>query len=279
MTKEMPVSEKSIAGAIIGDIAGSRFEFRNHRSKVFKLLSRDSFVTDDSVMTLAVAKALLDADGDVEKLKRIIVPTMQCVGRPYRHCGYGGHFYIWMYSNKPLPYNSFGNGAAMRVSSVAYAAQTIDEVKKLSHIVTAVSHNHPEGLKGAEAAAVATFMALTGSSKEEIRAAMEKDYYRVSFTIDKIRLVYEYHVSCQGTLPVALAAFYESTGFEDAIRNAVSIGGDSDTIAAITGAIAGAYYGVPEDISSRALKYLDERLLDIYTKFSERYKMREIPRS
>ena len=275
MTEKKPFSAKSILGAIVGDIVGSRFEFDNYRAKDFDLFAPGCFATDDSIMTLAIAKALLDADGDMEKLKRITAPTMQRIGRPYPRCGYGGHFYEWMYSDDPKPYNSFGNGAAMRVSPVAYASQTIDGVKKLSHIVTAVSHDHPEGLKGAEAAAVATFMALTGSSKEEIRAAMERDYYTVAFTIDEVRPTYEFDETCQETLPVALAAFYEAQDYEDAVRNAVSVGGDSDTIAAITGAIAGAYYGVPEDISGKALKYLDSRLTDIYTAFRERY---EIPR-
>lgn len=268
------MTEKSILGAIIGDIVGSRFEFNNYRGKDFELFGRGCFATDDSIMTLAIAQALLDTNGDQEQLKQIAAQTMQRVGRPYPHCGYGNHFYEWMYYEDPEPYNSFGNGAAMRVSPVAYVGQTVDEVKKLSHIVTAVSHDHPEGLKGAEATALATYMALTGSSKEEIRTAMENDYYHVAFTIDELRPYYRFDETCQKTLPVALAAFYEANDFEDAIRNAVSVGGDSDTIAAITGAIAGAYYGVPEDIGKMALKYLDTSLLDIYTRFHEKYEMR-----
>ena len=258
-------------GAIIGDIVGSRFEFNNHRSKEFDLFGPGCFATDDSIMTLAVAEALLEADGDEEKLALIVAPAMQRIGRPYPNCGYGGRFYVWMYSDDPQPYNSFGNGAAMRVSPVAWAAASLDEVKRLSHIVTAVSHDHPEGLKGAEATAVATYMARTGASKDDIRAAMERDYYSVIFTLDEVRPTYQFDETCQNTLPIALAAFYEATDFEDAIRNAISVGGDSDTIAAITGAIAGAYYGVPAPLREKALTYLDLELLSICLKFEDKF--------
>ena len=257
----------NVIGAIVGDIVGSRFEFDNYRAKDFDLFAHDCYATDDSIMTLAVAKALVDSDGDMEKLKAIIVPTMQKVGRPYPYCGYGGHFYDWIYSKNPKPYNSYGNGAAMRVSPVAYAAHDIKDVAKLSHIVTAISHDHPEGLKGAEATATATFFARHEAPKAVIRNVMDERYYKVFFTIDEMRPYYRFDETCQKTLPVALAAFYESTGFEDAIRNAVSVGGDSDTIAAITGAIAGAYYGVPEDLKKEALTFLSPELLNIYRTF------------
>ncbi len=271
-----------VIGAIVGDIVGSRFEFDNYRAKDFDLFAHDCYATDDSIMTLAVAKALVDSDGDMEKLKAIIVPTMQKVGRPYPYCGYGGHFYDWIYSKNPKPYNSYGNGAAMRVSPVAYAAEKMkaaktekigDVLKKLSHIVTAVSHDHPEGLKGAEATAMATYVAMDKDvdksiwEKQVIRAMMDVGYYKVDFKIAEVRPTYQFDETCQKTLPVALAAFYESTGFEDAIRNAVSVGGDSDTIAAITGAIAGAYYGVPEDLKKEALTFLSPELLNIYRTF------------
>ena len=258
-------------GAIIGDIAGSRFEFNNHRSKEFELFSKGCFVTDDSIMTLAIAQALADADDDMEKLKQTIAPTMQRIGRPYPSCGYGSRFFGWMYSPNPQPYNSFGNGAAMRVSPVAWAANCLEEVKTLSYIVTAVSHDHPEGLKGAEATAVATFMARTGATMDEIRAIMERDYYSINFTIDEVRPLYRYNETCQKTLPVALAAFYESTDFEDAIRNAISVGGDSDTIAAITGAIAGAYYDVPKELRTQALNYLAPELKAILLDFEKQF--------
>lgn len=260
----------SSLGAIVGDIIGSRFEFNNHRSKDFDLYGYGCFATDDSITTLAVAKALLDAKCDPEKLKEIIVPTMQRLGRPYPYSGYGGRFYGWMYSDNPKPYNSFDNGAAMRVSPVAWVAKDIDEVKRLSHIVTAVSHNHPEGLKGAEATAIATFIALHGTTKDKIRATMENDYYKVDFTLDEIRPTYQFDETCQKTLPVALAAFYESSDFEDSIRNAISVGGDSDTIAAITGAIAGAHYGIPPTIRAYALLYLPPELEPIAEKFEEK---------
>lgn len=271
MSEKNTAARKGILGAIAGDIVGSRFEFDNYRAKDFDLFGPGCFATDDSIMTLAVARALCEADGDTDVLARVIAPVMQRVGRPYPHSGYGGRFYGWMYSDHPKPYHSFGNGAAMRVSPVAYAASSLDEVKELSRIVTAVTHDHPEGLKGAEATAVAAFMARTGASKDEIRALMERDYYRVGFTIDEMRPVYEFDETCQRTMPVALAAFYEAADYEDAVRTAVSVGGDSDTIAAIAGAIAGAYWGVPEPIGARALTYLDSTLLGIYSEFHAKY--------
>lgn len=155
-------------GAIVGDIVGSIYEFDNHRSKEFPLFSKGCFATDDSIMTLAVAKALIEWKQTGERLSDLTVKYMQQVGRPYPGCGYGGRFLQWMYSDNPEPYNSFGNGAAMRVSPVAYVALSLQEARELSHAVTAVTHNHPEGLKGAEATAVATWMALNGRSKDEI---------------------------------------------------------------------------------------------------------------
>lgn len=258
-------------GAIIGDIAGSRFEFSNHRSKDFELLSDRCFFTDDSVMSLAVAEALMTSGEGFAHLPEAAVSCMQRIGRPYPHSGYGGRFYGWIYSDDPQPYNSWGNGAAMRVSACGWAGSTPDEVKRLSRDVTAVTHNHPEGLKGAEATAVAVFMARTGSSMEEIRRVIRDNYYEIRFTCDEIRPVYRFNESCQDTVPQALEAFFESASFEDAIRTAVSVGGDSDTLAAITGGIAEAYYGIPEDIRARAVSFLDARLTDILDRFEGRY--------
>ena len=256
-------------GAIIGDIAGSRFEFDNYRAKDFELFSEKCFFTDDTVMTLAIAKALLVSAPDYENLSENAVKCMQDVGRNYPFCGYGGHFFGWMFSDDPKAYNSFGNGSAMRVSACAQAAKTIEEAKAFAKAVTVVTHDHPEGIKGAEATAVAAFMARNGSTMEEIREVITRDYYDIDFTIDEIRGTYEFNETCQETVPQALEAFFESTDFEDAIRTAVSVGGDSDTLAAITGAVAEAYYGVPEEMEARALEYLDERLLKIYEDFSE----------
>jgi type I restriction enzyme M protein len=251
-------------GAIIGDIVGSRFEFNNHRSKDFELFTKGCFVTDDSIMTLAVARAILACGGDWERLGECAVKYMQTIGRKYPDCGFGGMFRKWVFDDDPRPYNSFGNGAAMRVSPCGFIAQTEDEAKLFARKVTEITHNHPEGLKGAEAAAVAVFLARNGTAKNEIKERIEKDYYILNFNLDGIRKSYQFDSSCQGTVPQAIKAFLESVSFEDAIRNAVSIGGDSDTLAAITGGIAEAYYGIPLDLKRRALAYLDHELLDIY---------------
>lgn len=259
-------------GAIIGDIAGSRFEWHNIKSKDFDLFHRRCFFTDDTVMTLAVAEAILECCGDTDLLPDQAVKCMQEVGRPYPDCGFGGRFYGWIYSSDPKPYNSWGNGSAMRVSPVAWAARDLDECIVMSRAVTEVTHNHPEGIKGAEAIAAAAFLALHGSSKDEIRSHIETAYgYDLSFTLDSIRPGYRFDVSCMGTVPPAIVAFLESTDFEDAIRNAISIGGDSDTLAACTGAIAEAFYGVPEKMRDIALTYLDERLYGIWADFERAF--------
>lgn len=258
-------------GAIVGDIVGSRFEWHNHRSKGFKFFSNRCFFTDDSVMSLAICDALLHTKKDFSDLSERAVESMLRVGRPYPRCGYGGHFRQWMYDDDPQPYGSYGNGAAMRVSGCGYVASSIEEAIYLSKCVTEVTHNHPEGIKGAEATAVAVFMARTGSTLEQIREHIINNYYPINFTLDEIRDTYEFNETCQDTVPQALEAFFESTDFEDAIRNAISVGGDSDTLAAITGGIAGAYYGVPSHIRREAFAYLDERLQNILIEFEKRY--------
>jgi len=260
-----------VLGAIVGDIVGSRFEWNNIKTKEFDFLTYRCEVTDDSVMTLAVAKSLLVSNGVYDKLGDITVRYMQEIGRPYPNCGYGGMFRQWMYSDNPKPYNSFGNGAAMRVSACGFVGKTLDEVKLLSQKVTEVTHNHPEGIKGAEATAVCVFLARTGKSILEIRDYINENYYPMNFTLDKIRDSYQFNETCQETVPQAIMAFIESTGFEDAIRNAVSIGGDSDTLAAITGGIAEAYYGIPTNIRKHALTFLDERLLKVLNDFEAVY--------
>lgn len=258
-------------GAIIGDIVGSRFEWNNNKSKQFDLLTYKCSVTDDSIMTLAIAKALLESKSDYSDLSENAVKYMQNIGQHYPNCGFGGHFREWIYSDNPKPYNSYGNGAAMRVSACGFVANTLEEVKQLSKSVTEVTHNHSEGIKGAEATAVAIFLARSGKNLLEIRDYITKNYYPLNFSLDEIRDNYEFNESCQGTVPQALEAFFESKNFEDAIRNAISIGGDSDTIAAITGGIAGAYYGIPTDIRKHALTFLDERLLKILVDFENNY--------
>ena len=251
-------------GAIIGDIVGSRFEFNNHRSKDFELFSDDCFVTDDSIMTLAVAMAIIACEDDWEQLGDNAVMYMHKIGRKYPDCGYGGNFLQWMFDDNPKPYNSFGNGAAMRVSPCGFFASSEDEAKILSQKVTEVTHNHPEGLKGAEAVTITIFLARNGATKDEIMSRIVQDYYALDFSLDEIRGTYHFNETCQETVPQAIKAFLETISFEDAIRNAISIGGDSDTLAAITGSIAEAYYGVPFDIKSKALSFLDHELRGYY---------------
>ena len=258
-------------GAIIGDIVGSRFEWNNIKSKDFEFLTYKCFPTDDSVMTLALAQAILVSKPDHSDLSKNAVECMQSVGRNYPDCGYGGGFHKWMFSDDPKPYNSFGNGAAMRVSAAGFAANSIEEAKELSRIITEVTHNHPEGIKGAEATAVAIYMAKTGSSLLEIRDYIDKNYYPMNFTLDGIRATYKFNETCQDTVPQALMAFFESADFEDAIRNAISIGGDSDTLAAICGGVAEAYYGVPAEIRKHALTFLDQQLLKILVAFENKF--------
>ena len=258
-------------GAIIGDIVGSRFEWNNNKSKDFEFLTYKCFPTDDSIMTLALAQAVLVSKPDHSDLSRNAVECMQYVGRNYTDCGYGGGFRNWMFSDDPKPYNSYGNGAAMRVSAAGFAANSIEDAKDLSRKITEVTHNHPEGIKGAEATAVAIYMAKTGSSLLEIRDYIDKNYYPMNFTLDGIRASYKFNETCQDTVPQALMAFFESTDFEDAIRNAISIGGDSDTLAAICGGVAEAYYGVPSEIRKHALTFLDKQLLKILVAFENKY--------
>lgn len=258
-------------GAIIGDIVGSRFEWNNHRDKDFELFTSGCFPTDDSIMSLAIAKAIIVSKPDFSDLSDNAVKCMQSIGRNYPDCGYGGRFYGWMFSDDPRPYNSYGNGSAMRVSAAGFAAKSLEEAKLLSKLVTEVTHNHPEGIKGAEATAVAIYMAKTGSGIFEIKDYIKENYYPMNFTLDEIRDTYRFNETCQDTVPQALQAFFESTGFEDAIRNAISIGGDSDTLAAICGSVAEAYYGIPDDIRKQALTFLDKDLLKLLTLFESKY--------
>ena len=258
-------------GAIIGDIVGSRFEWNNYRDKDFEFLTYKCFPTDDSIMSLAIAQAILVSKPDYSDLSKNAVECMQSVGRSYPNCGYGGSFYDWMFSDNPKPYNSYGNGAAMRVSAAGFAATFLYEAKKLSKMVTEVTHNHPEGIKGAEATAVTIYMAKSGSSILEIRDYINVNYYPMNFTLGEIRDTYKFNETCRDTVSQALQAFFESTGFEDAIRNAISIGGDSDTLAAICGGVAEAYYGIPTDIRKHALTFLDQKLMQLLILFENKY--------
>ncbi|MDE7380249.1 MAG: ADP-ribosylglycohydrolase family protein [Clostridia bacterium] len=266
-------------GAIIGDIVGSRFEFieNDGRGKDFLFWARGCRPTDDSFMTLAVAKALYLCKGDYSDLAIKTINCMRNVAAEHPNTGWGGNFYRWLFeSRSTAPINSFGNGAGMRISPVAWVAESEKELKELAAIVTGVTHNHPEGMKGGEAIALSVWLARTGADKQEIKRRMI-EYYPIladkSFTIESLQQSYGYDnlgawVTCQGSVPHAILAFLESTGFEDAVRNAVSIGGDSDTIGAMAGSIAEAYYGVNEELEEKALSYLPVDLLGIYYAFS-----------
>lgn len=260
-----------ILGAIVGDTVGSRFEAHNLKSKEFHLFAPNSRFTDDSVTTVAIFKALLCCKDDYSDLGILTTKYMQTLARKYSNRGYGGKFRQWLWANDPQPYNSFGNGAAMRVSGCGYVAKSIEEAKLLSKAVTEVTHNHPEGIKGAEAVTVAIFLARCDKNIDEIKDYINQNYYPINFTLDEIRDTYSFNVTCQGSVPQALQAFFESTDFEDAIRNAISIGGDSDTIAAIAGSIAGAYYGIPKKIIYQIIGYLNADLLRIILDFENKY--------
>ena len=264
-------------GAIIGDIVGSRFEFNNHRSEDFELFMSECFFTDDTVMTLAVAKAIMDWRDDGEyPLERFVVRWLRLLGQKYPKAGYGGAFKRWLTCDDPEPYNSFGNGAAMRISPVGEYAMSERAAVEMSKAVTWVTHDHPEGIKGAEAVTRLIYAARRGTSMYDLRAIAE-GYYNLNFTIDEIRPTYRFNETCQGTVPQAIEAFLESTSFEDAIRIAVSVGGDTDTLAAITGGIAEAYYGVPAELEKQALLYLPLDLLAIYEEWKRIMKLKPAP--
>ena len=261
-------------GAITGDIIGSIYEANNIKTKKFDLFTDKNRFTDDTVMTFAVAEALMNGGGHENFIR-----FMKRYGLLYPRAGYGGTFVRWLASDTTEPYNSWGNGSAMRVSSCGWIANLdipIEEGLKLTEDLAKksaeVTHNHPEGIKGAQATAVSIFFMRHGKSKNAIKEYKEKlkDYikdrfeYDLDFTIDEIRPIYRFDVSCQGSVPPAIVSFLESENFEDAIRNAISIGGDSDTIGAITGSIAEASYGIPEDIKEKAMSYLDGRLKGVY---------------
>ena len=267
-------------GAIVGDIVGSVYEWDNIKTKDFPLFRDDFFFTDDTVMTCAVAEAIMN-DGQ----KDDFIDAMKKYGRMYPDAGYGARFNTWIQSNDCSPYNSFGNGSAMRVSPCVWmmdatTGELPSEVKRLAQLSAEVTHNHPEGIKGAMATADAIFMCryfLGGDSsdnpaeiKRRIKEHIEKEYgYDLSKSLDEIRPDYQFNETCQDTVPQAIIAFLESTDFEDAIRNAISLGGDSDTLAAITGSIAEAAYGIPEWIKDKAYSYLDEPLKEVLRRWEE----------
>lgn len=276
-------------GAIIGDIVGSKYEFDNIKTKDFPLFSSGCDYTDDTIMTVAVAKAIMlsrearaSANGPGREFYDVLIEVMQDFGRRYPHPmgAYGSRFAAWLKSAEPQPYGSYGNGSAMRVFPCALSALSLEEALVMARISAEVTHNHPEGIKGAKAVAAAVFLAKIGRSKQEIRQYINNNFYNLDFTLDSIRDTYKFEASCQRSVPQAIAAFLESNSFEDAIRGIVSIGGDTDTTAAITGSIAWTFYTAanggwsknqitPEmsAILEKAKSYLPQEFIDIVEEF------------
>jgi ADP-ribosylglycohydrolase len=252
-------------GAIAGDIMGSVYEHNPIKTKDFPLFHPRCCFTDDTVLTVAVADAILTG--------RPYEQSVREFGRRHPGAGYGGMFNGWLHSDHPQPYNSWGNGSAMRVSPVGFAFNTEDEVLDEAEKTASISHNHPEGVKGAQATALAVFFARMGRTKEEIREQISQRFgYNIHRTVDDIRPTYSFDVSCQGTVPEAIIAFLDSTSYEDAVRNAISLGGDSDTLACITGGIAEAFYrDVPDDIQAKVIGLLTPDLWGIIERFCEKY--------
>ena len=279
-------------GAVIGDIIGSPYEWHNTKRKDFPLFSKDSRFTDDTVMTLAVAAGFMsvfnDEDNQIEDgddvnddnkaiVEESIIRSMKTYGLRYPKAGYGGRFRDWLV-NGAGPYNSWGNGSAMRVSSTAWICSSIDKAKEMAGLQAAVTHNHPEGIKGAEALASAIFIARVGGTKDDIRDYVTNEFgYDLSRTCDSIRPRYKFDVSCQGSVPEAIIAFLESENFEDAIRNAISLGGDSDTIGAMAGSIAEAFYGVPDELKKKCESILPTDLREVLKDFAEDYLPDDLP--
>jgi ADP-ribosylglycohydrolase len=259
------MNNKGIIGAIIGDIVGSRFEFNNYRSTDFQFFNDKCFFTDDTVMTIAVTDWITNKI----KTQKLISSYMREWGRKYTDRGYGGMFFRWLFSRELLPaYNSFGNGSAMRVSPCGFYAQTLDEALLLAKQSAEVTHNHPEGIKGAQSVAAAIYLAKTSNTKDIIKEYIEQNFgYDLSRTCDEIRRVYKFNETCQETCPEAIIAFLESHDYESAIRLGISLGGDSDTIGAITGGIAAAYYGVPDSIIEDVKRFIPYEFIDIIEKF------------
>lgn len=261
-------------GAILGDMVGAPYEFdQGDKTKDFPLFIEASVYTDDSIMTIAVAEALMNSMGQSDdEIRAALVKSMQYWGHKYPHPmgGYGGRFYGWLFSENPQPYNSYGNGSAMRVCAAGWLYKTLEETLHAARLTAEVTHNHPAGIDGAEAAAAATFLARTGHSKAEIRSYITEDYgYDLSRTCDEIRPTYHHMESCQETVPQAITAFLDGTDMEDVLRTGVSLGGDTDTLTAISGGIAEAYYGVPDWLRKECRNRLTDDLLVVVDRFDQ----------
>lgn len=260
-------------GAILGDIIGSPYEFdMGDKTKDFPLFSKKSQFTDDSVLTIAVCKAFMDSspDDSDDKILFNIERAMRWFAYKYPNAGYGGRFFMWLRDPDYGPYNSLGNGSAMRVSSVAWLFDTIEEVRHAAQLSALVTHNHPEGVKGAESTASAIFLARTGHSKAEIKAYIEKEFgYDLSRTCDEIRPKYRHVETCMETVPEAITAFLEGDSFEDVVRTAVSLGGDCDTLTAIAASIAEGFYGVPQELKEECYNRLTDDLKAVLREFEK----------
>ncbi len=258
-------------GAILGDIIGSRFEFdRGGKTKDFRLFTREDSFTDDTVMTLAVGDALLKADREAEPdtIRREVISSMCAWGRKYPRAGYGARFFGWLFGSNHEPYWSYGNGSAMRVSAAGFLYDSLERTREVARATAEVTHNHPEGIKGAECTAAVMFLARTGKTKEEIRAYVEKEFhYDMSRSLEELRRRHEHVESCMDSMPKALTSFLEGESYEDTVRNAVSLGGDTDTLAAIAGAMAEAYYGVPVELKKEGLAYLTPEMKKLLKKY------------
>jgi len=261
----MNSNSNTIIGAVIGDVIGSVFEWNNIKTTEFDLFNPKCDFTDDTVLTVAITDCILN--------NKDFTKTVWEYGRKYRGRGYGGRFKEWLQSENPKPYKSFGNGSAMRVSAVGFAYNDIETVLQKAKETAEITHNHLEGIKGAQATATAIFLAKTGKSKSEIRAFITTKFnYNLDFTIEQIRPTYTFDVTCQGSVPQAIVAFLESENYENAIRLAISIGGDSDTIACITGGIAAAFYKeIPENILDFATSKLPNEFIDILNEFDKQF--------
>lgn len=260
-------------GVIAGDIIGSVYEFNNIKTKEFPLFAPNSFFTDDTVLSVAVAEVILTHGAYTQDSD--YVQAFKQYAQDYPDAGYGHRFRSWVRSDDVEPYNSWGNGSAMRVSPVGFAFNDIETVLKEAELSASVTHNHPEGIKGAQATASAIFWGRNGASKNMIKAYIEENFgYNLNQTLDEIRPDYQFNESCQDTVPQAIIAFLESTDFEDAIRNAVSLGGDTDTLTCITGGIVEAFYGgVPDQIRLETLQRLDDPLRKITLEFCQKYQI------
>ena len=273
-TDQTIFQEEEMYGAILGDIIGEPYEFDRmvNKTKDFPLFSEDPTYTDDSVMTIAVCEGILNAgiDADESTMKNSMIKSMQLWGHRYPLAGYGGRFHMWLASESTKPYGSWGNGSAMRVSAVGWLFETLERTREVARWSAEVTHNHPEGIKGAESTARIIWLARNGYSKEQIREYVVREFgYDLSRTCDQIRPLYHHEESCQKTVPEAITAFLEGTSFEDALRTAVSLGGDCDTLTAIATGMAEAFYGIPDELKAKCLEYTEDDMHETMAAFDK----------